>query len=423
MALNNPSVRVVGGAQRAMGRVMRRPQHTFQIRQKPWQIQPFLIAPVLPGETMKNLMMQAKIVSDPISNRLIGWWAEQFFFYVKHRDLDDREQFTEMMLNPSWTPLLVDSAVDSVQLYYEGGTGTGTLYINWLEKCLKRIVEEYFRDEGDAWNNHLIAGLPAAKATGTNWLQSLQPEAAVTFTDVTVSTAGDNAFGMQELTDAQRQYDWLRMNGAVAMTYEDFLGTYGVYTPKVEEIHTPELVRFTRNWSAPISAIDPTNGSAASAVTWQVTERADKDRFFKEPGFLIGLQVVRPKVYLSRQLSNASSILNNAYSWLPAVMSGDPTTSLKLLPDNNGILGDIADAGGAWVDVKDLFLYGDQFVNFALTETGAGFVALPTASLEKDYATEAMADALFTTPLTAALIRTDGIVSLGIAGRQQDTSS
>lgn len=421
MALRSPSVRVVP-AQR-MGRVSRYPQHTFQVEHKPWEIQPFLIAPVLPGESMKNLLMQARVISDPIKSRLLGWWAEHFFFYVKHRDLAERDEFVQMMLDPAWTPANVDSATDNAYTYFEGGSGSGTLYIDWAAKCLECVVDNYFRDTDEVAGDHVIrTGRYAAKAFGTTWLQSLQPEAAVTWTDVSISTATDNAFTMRELSEAERQYEWLRQNGAVAMTYEEFLGTYGVQVPAAEELHKPELIRFTRNWAMPVSSIDPTDGSAASAVTWQITERADKDRFFKEPGFIIGVTVVRPKVYRSRQLGHASAMLNNAYAWLPALMSDDPTTSLKLLPDNNGLLGDFTDSGGAWVDVKDLFLYGDQFVNFTLTDTDKGLVALPSTALQTEYTVEADADALFAAD-TAELIRQDGIVSLNIAGRQVDTSS
>jgi hypothetical protein len=68
------------------------------------------IAPVLPGETMKNLLLQARVVSDPIKNPLIGWWCEFYFFYVKHRDLDDRDVFTEMMVNPATTTSSLNEA-------------------------------------------------------------------------------------------------------------------------------------------------------------------------------------------------------------------------------------------------------------------------------------------------------------------------
>lgn len=421
MALGSPAVRVLNA--KPAGRVLRKPQHSFHLRSRPWQIQPFMIAPVLPGETLKAGTFQSRVVTDPIKNRLIGWWKEYYWFYVKHRDLDDRDQFTQMVLDPSWTAAAVDSATDVQELYYEGGTGSGTLYINWLEKCLKRITEEYFRDNEQAWDTWKIGNLPVAKVGGNTWMQSLQPEASVEWTDVSISTAGDNAFTMGELSAAQQQYEWLRTNGAVSMTYEDFLETYGVAIPKKDEPHVPELLRFVRQWSYPVSAIDPTDGSDASAVQWSFQERLDKDRFFREPGFIVGVTVARPKVYLSRQLGYAAAMLNDAYGWLPAVLSGDPRTSLKLLPDNNGLIGDITDAGGAWVDVKDLYLYGDQFVNFGVAETDAGMVALPTAGLQKQYADATMADALFAAASPANKIREDGVMTLHVLGSQQDTSS
>ena len=84
-------------------RTPRRPQHTFAIEARPWQLVPFFIAPVLPGETMKNMLFQARIVSDPIKNPLIGWWAEFFFWYVKHRDLNEpsRSQLTRTPCGPA----------------------------------------------------------------------------------------------------------------------------------------------------------------------------------------------------------------------------------------------------------------------------------------------------------------------------------
>jgi hypothetical protein len=70
-------------------------------------------------------------------------------------------------------------------------------------------------------------------------------------------------------------------------------------------------------------------------------------------------------------------------------------------------------------------LYGDQFVNFALTATDAGLVALPTAALKKRYVAAADMDGLFSfataTPARKE-IRQDGIVSLGILSVQRDQS-
>lgn len=404
------------------GRVLRRPQHPFQLRTRPWQLQPMLIAPVLPGETMKNLLLQARTITDPVKNRFIGWWNEYYFFYVKHRDLAARDEFVSMVLDPDWSNANVDATANVEKHYFNKGVSS---HVNWVDHCLKEVTDWYFRNEGEAWDVVTSDGLPHAQVGGNTWLDSAVNEADYILPDIAVDGADgstpDSAITVGEVTAAMQQYEFLRNNFAIDMTYEEFLQSYGVRQARTE-IHKPELLRFVRNWAYPVSAIDPTDGSAASAVTWSVTERADKDRFFSEPGFIFGLQCTRPKVYLSGQKGTATALLEDAYSWLPAVLTNDPRTSLKLVPDND-ILGNVTDANGVWVDIRDLFLYGEQFVNFAVTETDAGMVALPTAGLQKRYATSTDADALFAAASPANLIRSDGLVSLAISGSQVDQSA
>jgi hypothetical protein len=74
--------------------------------------------------------------------------------------------------------------------------------------------------------------------------------------------------------------------------------------------------------------------------------------------------------------------------------------------------------------MKDLFIHGDQFVNFALAADDDNSVALPTPMLENDYADAADADALFNTPATLNMIREDVVVNLRIlsASAAEDTS-
>lgn len=70
-------------------RINRRPSHQFQLRTRPWQLQPCVMALVLPGETMENALIQYRAVTDLIKNPLVGWWSEFYLFYVKLSDLDD----------------------------------------------------------------------------------------------------------------------------------------------------------------------------------------------------------------------------------------------------------------------------------------------------------------------------------------------
>ena len=81
---SNPLASVVGVA--PTGRAMRKPSHPFQIKHKPFLIAPFFIAPVLAGETLKNLLLQSRAVSKPVKSPIIGWWLEYYFFYVKGKN-------------------------------------------------------------------------------------------------------------------------------------------------------------------------------------------------------------------------------------------------------------------------------------------------------------------------------------------------
>lgn len=406
-----------------MGRVMRRPQHTFALRQTPYTIQPFLLAPVIPGETMKNLMMQARVVTDPIKNPLMGWWIEYYFFYVKHRDLDERDDLTEMMLDPNWDPAPVDDAAAVVKEYFAGAG------INWTKLCLKRVVTEYFRNDGELWDDYVLDGLPIAslQAGGNSWMDSLFPAAEYIADDVSIpvdAAPAPDVVKASEVEKGLRMWETLRMGNLTTLSYEEWLATYGIRTPEVE-LHKPELVRFVREWSYPSNTVNPATGVPASAVSWSVAERADKDRFFREPGFLFGVSVARPKVYLSAQKGSASWLLRDAFAWLPATHRQDPASSIRLVAQATGPIPSLTDAGGYYVDVRDLFLYGDQFCNFDMTggsaPDGYGLVPLPAVDAQRRFI-ESLDDIkdLFVTGATAFHVRQDGIVTLGIAGTQVD---
>ena len=183
------------------------------------------------------------------------------------------------------------------------------------------------------------------------------------------------------------------------------------------------MIRYVREWTYPTNTIDPTNGAARSAVSWSIQARADKDRFFPEPGFIFGCTVVRPKVYRTQDGSLADWLMD-ALTWLPAIMADEPYTSLKQFTATNGPLATaVTDANGYWVDVRDLFLYGDQFINYAADTDKVNLVARPGATV-KDWKYPSATDAaeLFVDETTNRLIRCDGVVSLNILGRESDAT-
>ena len=407
----------------AQQRVMRRPRHTFNIDYRPFQIQPFMIAPVLPGETMENLLLQSRAYTDPILAPHIGWWLDHHFFYVKHRDLAARDDFTAMMLDPDYDLSAYKTSAD-VEFYH------GASMIQWAKLCYIEIVEQYFRDEdAPTWNAYTIGNLATAQINQETWLQSalLQDDFVVSDVAIATETAGtlDNTqITASEVQKALRMWELQRQHNLTDMDYDDFLRTYGVSTPQAE-LHVPELIRSVSSWTYPTNTIDPTSGAPRSACSWAIAERADKNRFFREPGFIVGVAVAKPKVYLKNVDGAAAGAMDSALSWLPAIMADDPMTSMKLETATSGPLQTIVtDADGYWFDIKDLLLYGDQFLNYALTATGKNIVALPNADLSnKKYPASADVDSFFVSASPANKVREDGAVSLTIRGRVVDTSS
>lgn len=399
------------------GRKIRSPRHTFQVRHKPFVLQPFMLAPVLPGETMKNFLLQSRAVTKPINNPLIGWWLEYYFFYVKHRDLEARDDFAEMMLDLDKDMSAHTGAAATA--YYHAAS---TLKIG--EMCMQRVVEEYFRDEGEAWNDFTIDSLPIAKINGDSvWNSATLSDDFVTPADEPITVGVDDIVTASEIDAALRTWQFQRANNLTEMSYEDWLATYGVYSPP-QENHVPELLRYVREWQYPSNTVNPSTGVPSSAVSWAISERADKDRFFREPGYIIGISVARPKVYLKNQQGALVDYMNNANMWLPAIMRDDPYTSLvKWTATTGPAEAVVTDTDGYWVDIKDLFIYGDQFVNVALSGTGLNAVSLPTAAMQTKYVSSTDVNGFFVGTTDADRVVTqDGVVQLSILGALDDTT-
>lgn len=420
-----------------VGRVPRRPVHDFNLRIPPWGIQPFMIAPVLPGETMKNALIQAKVVTDALKSPLIGWHAEFYLFYVKLRDLPIRDELVEMLMDPSkraprW----------QVRGGQNGGVDTNVAHHdgpNYTRRCLDRVVECYFRAEGDNPGNlfrdktdlSVTPGLPPATVqTRDYWHDSAKLASAMPHDDTEIP--GDQAHKPDIAPGFEahyQQWEAMRALRLVDATFDDWLKQFGVRVPKAEqeEEHKPELLRYVRDWTYPTNAFDPALKTAAPSCQWSIAERADKDRFFKEPGFVFGVTVCRPKIYLGRQHNRAVDMLNDAYSWLPAILSSDPYTSLKKFGTNEGPLGHTVNGDHRigedyWVDARDLFLYGDSMASQPFDQTdGANVIQLPARDMQKRYPDDAMCNSVFA-DATRNKIRMDGVVNLDILGAQRDTT-
>lgn len=411
-------VQVVNDAPR-FERRMRKPQFPFQVRLRPWALTPFHISAVLPGETLQNLSFQARAVSDPLKSKLGGWWFETYWFYVKHRDLPQRQELIDMHLTGAALTTNRVAAQSWPTYAYDNG-------IDWVTPCLQRVTEEYFRDQGETWNTNMIGSYPAIQTRPDGWWGDSLVDDSVSPPAVTTGNLLQDDPDLTVMSQYQTQYDRMRQMRLTDITFDDWLemhGVKGVETIDSESLYKPELIRYTREWTYPTNTVEPTTGVPSSAAVWSIAERADKNRFIKEPGFLFAVCCARPKVFYSKQLGAAVGALDEARLWLPALMRDEAYTSVKQFL-NTDVAGEgpfgINTTNGYWADMRDLFLYGDQFLNFDPTDVNdlhAPFAALPTAALQDRYAASTDADNLFTgATAQTRLIRVDGVVTTTIKG-------
>lgn len=429
MAYSSPTkkdVRVsIAPAYKARGRKARRPQMRFNLVTKPFQLQPFMIMPVLPGETLQNMMLQSQVWSDPLASGMknIGWWCEYFFFYVKWRDLAGWDtdgsighEMVDMMVSNASLAGFQDADGNAWTYAYPGA-------VDFLFEATKRVVDEYFRDEGENWDDQLLDSVPLVKIYGKGSSDAFEKlTLATAYEDRTVAVPDD----MNELSQAWNEWAALKDMQMVDMDFSDWMRTYGSNVREVEEsvnLHRPEDIAHLREFTYPTNTVEPTTGVPASAVGWRVASRMDKRIHFSEPGWLVGFNTVRPKVYLGKQQGTISGAMQTRASWLPAILADQQDVSHLLLDDAAGPLKAIMDAGNVdyWLDLKDYLNNGDQFNNYATPasgNTGVPFVALPTAAGQRRYAAGTEIMALFS-DTTNGRFRQDGVCSLSILGRQE----
>ena len=233
---------------------------------------------------------------------------------------------------------------------------------------------------------------------------------------------GDGELHPREMIDKLTHWQALRADGLMDMDYQDFVNTYGAETREDEaspNLHRPELMYWSRDFQYPVNIVEPTTGVPATAVAWSVQSRVDKDFRFNEPGFLVGLMVCRPKVYLGKQEGSVTGVMNSVLDFLPAVLQQNYEQSYKLIGEAAGPLAG-AMTESYWLDIRDIYLGGEQFCNYS--PSGAvGAAALPLATGQRRYMASADIDLLFKTPSgggKATSIYVDGISNFSIAGRQ-----
>lgn len=413
-------------------RTGRRPQCPYNVRTLPFQIQPVMFHPVLPGETLKAMLIQSQTWSDPLKPNLknTGWWCEYNVFYIKHADLLGYEESVDGLGRD-----LIDMFVSNESLAsHKVVTANPKTYtpvggIDFVSSGLARCVDEYFRDEGEAWDDFLIDGLPVCQVYGrgrSDAFDKLTPASLYEDHRQPLDADGDGTIYVgDEMNRAFQEWAAAHDAGLIDMTYDDWMRTYGGRSPVIGEedrvnLHRPEDIAYARQFTYPTNTVEPTTGVPAVAVGWRSAHNLRKAFRFDQPGWLMVTQTVRPKVYMGNQEGLVASMMQTRDAWLPAILNAETTVGHLTIDDGEGPLAS-TQAADYMVNIRDLLLYGEQFVNYAPVAGEEGFAPLPAADATRRYADGATAHAYFVDE-EDGVFRADGMISLTILGRQKETT-
>ena len=403
-------------------RVGRYPKHTFVCESQPFTLQPLMLARVLPGETLQNLFFESRVITDPVINPIIGWKKEYYFFYVRMSDLI-LEAAREMFVDPANVDIGATYGIAANSRWWYTAKGG----INWLQRCTERVVDAYFRDDGEVMADYVTAnGMPIVQIRENTFMDSL--------TDEDLMPEGAAIAGATDAGDLERlmlAFEQLRALGLAQMSYEDWLRSNGIAIPGKDE-NKPEMLGRWSEYQYPTNHIGTggvDRGVPTSAVSW-VFKNGNRDpKFFKEPGFVVGYSVARPKVYFGGLAGFAAAHAGRAWDWMPNYLRGMPETQLKHFAIDTGPLGDrTTNADGYFLDMRDELLFGDQFYNMAAFTTDPvnsaanHILPLPAGTnIKYKYPTEAMINGFFLSASDPGRrIRQDGYVSLSVKGHEVD---
>lgn len=378
---------------------------------KPFGLYPWYVHPVLPGETLEMASTKVRVLSKPIKHPFAGAWLETWMVYVKFTDLD--RELGNMFIADDFSTTGYTSA-GSARYFTASGQ------IDWVKMITERFHDAYFLDEGETAQT--IDGVRMVKMNNNSWMQNCIFEP----TDEAVDTGDIGDLG-QQLTG----YQMMQLMSMSELTYEDYLKQFGVQSIRTA-IGEPEILGYSRSWKQPANVIDPTDGSPSSAWSWSDDIRIDKNKRFDEPGFVVFLSAIRPKMYFGNLTRSMVGELWGFSDWFPAYNIADPTSRGKVIASNHGIVaGGDATPVNIMYDQADLLSHGEQFINCA---AGDHPYALPTADapdwssgsnspqlLRGEYATAADVANLFVSATASEQFAFyEGMATLKIAGHIQD---
>ncbi len=328
----------------------RRPVFRASVELEPWEITPFMCFPLLPGETLHNILVDGRFLLNGCVSPLYPWYLDVQIFAVKLSDLDiDFEQILlqSAQAGPS---SLVDSAAKPMV-----GEAVGGISISNL--VYKRIVDQFWKTDNVLPNSTINTDL---KIAPVKWRGS--------HATLVEGETEKLMLRPDEITSDELKFDLLDADP----TWTDVLRQYGVKVSQ-GEAGVPERIMWESIAKHPVFVQSDAADTIVTRyqVLWSVREARLTGKgqgiFAKEPMAIMGLVTIRPEIIEgNKRFMQINDLTDRERWWAPPFNTMDAVQNLLQEP-GSGIT-----AGHAWVDAAagttfinalDYWFMGESFTN------------------------------------------------------------
>lgn len=391
-----------------LGRRPRKPVFPIAGAWRPFGLYPVLAAPVMAGETVRGLRLRLRVISMPLRYPLGGAYLHFWWAYCPARLSVGTDIVNE--LSPSTTGLLETS--DVPRMFSKVGQ------LRLIQLTYDVIVNTLIAREGQTLPAFDGARkVPRIWSDWTNNLSKLPSGLTVSeLPEREIDTEGDLDIAM----DRERTL-------LEAGSYDQFVRAFGVPEPRRDD----EAVLFNhgRFWTQPTNTVEPSTGVPSSAWTWAIDTVMPKVRRVKEPGVMMLLASIRPKMLHRKADASYLGRMVGLLQWVPPT---DDAQAWHAISDNDPVWSSTFKGSGSTqllIDRQDVFGKGEAFINdipanlpYAVPQDTAGaYNGADLAALRGEFVADADIDALFSGSTTVSRrIYYDGIAEMTVQGHVGD---
>lgn len=294
-----------------MARQLRNPRFVLGNIGKYGRAVPFHAHPVFAGETMTSLKTNMNVMSSPIDLAQAGCTFDFWYYFVPFRLIWDN--FPEWVMGDSSATLSTAKQASGRTLWGKTASdddkGLNAEQDHALHEAYIQVMNHYHRDD----ENQLTSAAQPEVLAIVDQSHETSGDADLDAEDETI----DVSSGSLSIRALERKRAMLKYEMRVEMRdgkWTSWLSEQGVNASEALA-QVPEFLGHYRKFIRPSKTISQTTGFSVQHYGHDCRYNLTKRRYFQEPGYVIGICSMRPKVHLIGGFDTSSFMFSSPESF------------------------------------------------------------------------------------------------------------